>query len=101
MTWQDGVLALGSVSFGVALVPTIRGASKPALATSVVTAAWLAVFAGVYASLSLWFACVTSAITASLWAWLGWQVLRGRAPRSTTAGPPGTGKAAPPRRRRR
>ena len=78
MTWQDGVLAVGSISFGLALVPTIRSPSKPAVTTSVVTAGWLATFSVVYATLSLWYACVTSSFTALLWTVLAVQGVRQR-----------------------
>jgi hypothetical protein len=79
MEWQDVVLAIGSLSFSVALVPTIRGASKPALLTSLLTGGWLAVFTVVYATLGLWFASISSAVTAVMWFVLAAQVVRQRA----------------------
>lgn len=78
MTWQDVMLGTGSISFSLALLPSIVGTDKPAVSTSLLTGGWLAVFSGVYASLSLWFACITSVVTASLWLVLAAQVIRRR-----------------------
>jgi len=78
MSWQDVALAAGSVCFTVALIPTVRGPSKPALVTSLVTAVWLAVFAVVYITLSLWLAGVTAAMSAAMWAVLAVQSARSR-----------------------
>jgi hypothetical protein len=65
--WQDLVLAAGSISFALALIPTIRSTSKPAITTSITTAFWLLAFAFVDQSLSLWFGCVCTIITAIMW----------------------------------
>jgi hypothetical protein len=74
--WQDIVLAVGSISFAGALVPSLRSSNKPALATSVITGGWLSVFAATYATLRLWFATATTAVTAALWVLLAMQTRR-------------------------
>lgn len=67
LVWQDIILAVGSLIFAVALVPSIMSSDKPALGTSVTTGLVLTVFAFTYFSLSLWYAAVTTAITGLLW----------------------------------
>lgn len=67
MLWQDWVLSGGSLFFTVALMPSVLSQNKPALATSLLTGTILAIFAMVYATLSLWFAAGTTMITSSLW----------------------------------
>jgi hypothetical protein len=89
VSWQDLLLAIGSISFSVALVPTLRSDSKPALSTCVVTAVWLAVFTIVYATLSLWLAAVTSAVSAAMWFVLAAQVFRRRDQTAPRAARPG------------
>jgi uncharacterized membrane protein len=71
--WQDIILALGSLVLAAALIPSIMSAHKPALWTSGSTGLALAVFAVTYASLSLWYATVTTALSALLWGVLGVQ----------------------------
>jgi hypothetical protein len=65
--WQDGVLALGALMFAIALIPSVTSKDKPALWTSILTCTVLIVFAITYASLSLWFATITTSLTALLW----------------------------------
>ena len=72
-TWQDIVLAIGSLVLAGALIPSIASKDKPALWTSVVTGTVLAVFTVVYGSLSLWYATITTGITTLLWAALALQ----------------------------
>lgn len=77
MSWQDLVLGAGTLVFIVALVPSIRhDHHKPHLATSILTGLVLAVFSLTFASLSLWFASATDAVSAAMWFILGWQVWR-------------------------
>jgi hypothetical protein len=66
--WQDIVLALGSIIFSIALLPSLRSEHKPAVSTSLITFGVLVVFALTYASLSLWFS--TASITVNAGAWL-------------------------------
>ena len=74
-TWQDIVLATGSLILAVALVPSLHSKDKPALLTSITTSSVLFVFAFAYATLSLWYAMVTTGFTAILWAILAVQKL--------------------------
>jgi hypothetical protein len=71
--WQDAVLSVGSLLFTAALIPTIRGSTKPAFLTALVTSAVLTTFVVVYVTLSLWFAAATTALGAACWALLTWQ----------------------------
>jgi len=73
--WQDIVLALGSLILAAALIPSVTSEHKPALWTSISTCIVLAIFAGTYASLSLWYASFTTALAALLWAVLAVQKL--------------------------
>lgn len=76
MSWQDLVLTAGSIAFLIALLPSVLSDDKPARATSLLTGAVLLVFAGVYASLELWFTTVVTTATGLLWLTLFVQKLR-------------------------
>lgn len=65
--WQDYVIAVGSIIFVIALIPSVLGKHKPALSTSLLTGTVLLVFAMTYLTLSLWFAAITTTLTATLW----------------------------------
>ncbi len=65
--WQDFVLTAGSTVFIIALLPSVFGQDKPALSTSAVTGSVLAIFSIVYATLGLWFATATTALTGATW----------------------------------
>ena len=79
--WQDITLAVGSLIFAIALVPSIMSKDKPALWTSTVTGGVLIVFTGTYASLSLWYATFTTALAAILWIVLALQkILQNKQP---------------------
>ena len=67
MIWQDWVFGLGAIAFAVALLPTLFGREKPSLATSIPTGLILVLYAFTQASLSLWFAAVTSVFASALW----------------------------------
>lgn len=74
MIWQDWALTAGSIVFIIALIPTLLSTTeKPALSTSIMNGAVLAVMALVYLSLSLWLAAVTTAISCLLWCVLATQ----------------------------
>lgn len=73
MIWQEAVFAVGSLLFSVALLPTLRAPSKPALSTSLMTGSILLVFAFAYATLDLWYAAATGSVTAGIWLTLAWQ----------------------------
>lgn len=64
---QDIILAVSSLLFSVALIPSMIGPHKPAITTSLLTAMVLFVIAGTYISLSLWFSAVTISINGICW----------------------------------
>ena len=76
MHWQDIVLAAGSVTFIIALFPSVLSKDKPALSTSIMTGAVLIIFACVYFTLSLWLSTLTTAITGVIWFILAAQKLK-------------------------
>lgn len=67
MSWQDLVFGIGSILFIFALIPTLKGTKKPDPTTSAITATVLFMFSCTYWTLELYFASVTSYITAILW----------------------------------
>ena len=73
MLWQDMVFSLGSTFFFIALLPSILGKDKPALATSLITGAVMAAFVFTYASLSLWTSAAFSALISASWFTLAFQ----------------------------
>lgn len=73
MIWQDWVLTAGSIAFIIALAPSVLSKDKPALTTSLLTGTVLAIYAIVYATLSLWLATITVAITSLTWFILAYQ----------------------------
>ena len=73
MQWQDLVFTIGQIIFIISLIPSIISKDKPALATSVITAIVLFVFAYVDFSLSLYFASVAVAATGVGWTVLAYQ----------------------------
>lgn len=73
--WQDLVLAIGSIIFVIALVPSVAGKNKPALSTSLLTGTVLVVFGISYLTLTLWYAATTTFMTAVMWYILAAQKL--------------------------
>lgn len=67
MIWQDIVLGFGGFVFSIALVPSIISQEKPALGTSLSTAAVLTAFVVTYITLHLWFASLSTALTMIAW----------------------------------
>lgn len=78
MHWQDIVLTIGQIIFIIALVPSILSPDKPALQTSVVTAAVALSIAAVYVTLSIPFAAISAALNGVLWLVLAVQKWRTR-----------------------
>ncbi len=76
MHWQDIVLTLGSIVFIIALLPSVLSKNKPAVSTSLSTGIVLAIFAGVYVSLALWFTATTTGVTSAVWLVLAFQKYR-------------------------
>ena len=65
--WQDIVIAVGSLIFAIALLPSVLSKHKPALWTSAMTGTVLVVFTITYATLSLLYATITTSFAALLW----------------------------------
>jgi hypothetical protein len=80
MSWQDIVLTIGQICFILALLPSVFGKDKPALATSLMTAGVLVAFCIVNVSLELYFAAITVAFTSLTWFVLAFQVILRRHP---------------------
>lgn len=69
MIWQDFVISIGSICFSIALLPMLkRGADRPPVFSSSLTSFWLYVYFAAFATLGLWYAAITGAINATLWA---------------------------------
>lgn len=75
-TWQDWVVAIGSLLFFFALLPSILSKNKPSVWTSLLTASILTIFAVVYWTLGLTFGTATTALTATGWCVLFFQKAR-------------------------
>ena len=78
MRWQDFVIGAISLIFGVGLIPTIRGSSKPAISTSFVTSLGLFIMGMVDFTLSLWLTAVICLMSGALWGVLLWQAVTAR-----------------------
>ena len=76
MPWQDWVFFLGGLIILVSLVPTIRGAQKPALATSAMSTVLICVFTFTMASMGLWLSALTNGLIAGAWGILAVQRYR-------------------------
>jgi hypothetical protein len=74
--WQDTVIAVCQLMFVPALLPTMRGADKPALSSCVLNASIISVIAFTQATLGLWFSTATSATTIAAWLVLAVQKWR-------------------------
>jgi hypothetical protein len=87
MHWQDWALATASLVFITALIPTVLAReSKPAISTSILNALVSASIAGIYLTLSLWFASATTAVNAFLWLVIAVQTRTVRRRRRTELG---------------
>jgi hypothetical protein len=73
MPWQDWVLSIGCFLILLSLIPTIRGDQKPALTTSVMSAAIVAVFAFTMTTLGLWISGLANGGIAIAWSVLAVQ----------------------------
>ncbi len=84
MAWQDLLIAIGSISFSIALFPMLRrGADRPPVFTAVLTSFWLYAYVLAFGTLGLWYSAITGAINGTLWATIGilkWRSSRKPAP---------------------
>lgn len=76
MIWQDAVFAVGSWLLSAALLPMVFGPHKPALSSSLFTAAILTVYALTWCSQSMYAAAASCGLTALLWYVLALQKVR-------------------------
>lgn len=60
MQWQDIVISVAQIFFVVALIPSIKGNDKPALATSTMNTVLVSIIAVTQLTLNLWFSAVTA-----------------------------------------
>lgn len=67
MIWQDVVIMASCFGFAFALIPTIKGKSKPAPSSSLVTILLLSAIAMCFATLGLWLSFASE--IASIMAW--------------------------------
>lgn len=67
MVWQDIVITIGQIIFAAALIPSIRGADKPAFSTSSITGSILAIFGITFATLQFWGSMLLSSLVAIEW----------------------------------
>lgn len=79
MRWQDIVISVCQLLFVVAMVPSIRGKDKPALATSLMNVALVMAIAVSLLTLKLWFSTFTALLVAGSWALLAVQKFGARA----------------------
>ncbi len=81
--WQDYLIAVGSIIFIVALMPTLLSKQKPHLSTSLMTGTVLMAFAITYLTLKLWFAAATTAMTSVQWFVLAVQKILQKSPNNS------------------
>ena len=67
MIWQDVILMVGGFGFALALIPAVRAKNKPPRLTCLATGCLLLAFVVCYATLGLWLAAQSGALTALLW----------------------------------
>lgn len=66
--WQDYVISTGQWLFALALIPSIRSKTdKPPMASSLMTAIILSIFAGTFVTLDLTVSAVSSMASALAW----------------------------------
>jgi hypothetical protein len=71
--WQDWVFSAGGFLILLSLIPTLRGDQKPALTTSVMSAAVVASFAVTMATLELWLSALANGGISLAWGVLAMQ----------------------------
>ncbi len=76
MPWQDLIFTVGSIIFAIALLPSILGPHKPALASSAMTGTVLYIFSATYITLDLIFSAFAVLTTALMWTILAVQKAR-------------------------
>lgn len=78
MVWQDVVIAGCQLAFIPAMLPTVFGKEKPALATNLMNFIIVTIIASCLASLHLWFAAGSAVPIALIWLTLTVQTIKKR-----------------------
>jgi hypothetical protein len=73
MQWQDWVIGFSYLFFDLALIPSIRSKSKPALTTSLVTGVLNVLMSFTQITLGLWLGALGTFVNGSLWFILAYQ----------------------------
>jgi hypothetical protein len=73
MIWQDVVLFVGTICFGLSLAPTLSAPEKPPLITSGGTAIILFVFSATMITIPLYATAVLQSILGIMWSVLFFQ----------------------------
>lgn len=81
MAWQDVVLFVGGFVLAGGIVPAIRAAEKPPVATTLTLVVMLAIFIAVFVSLRLWLTALSVLLQWSLWSVVLVQTVRRPRPR--------------------
>ncbi|MBV9159108.1 MAG: hypothetical protein JO019_00750 [Candidatus Kaiserbacteria bacterium] len=76
MHWQDIAISIAQWLSIIALFPTVAAKEKPALSSSILTTACIAVYSICYITLGLWISATSAALLALVWMLLGWQKWR-------------------------
>ena len=67
MIWQDLLIMVGGFVLSISLIPTIRGTSKPPIASSLPIALVLASFALAFGTLGLWASMIAMVVQSTTW----------------------------------
>ena len=70
---QDYIFTFGSLTFIIALIPSVISNNKPAITTSLLSGSVLVVFAVTYLTLQLFFTAGLTLVIALTWLFLAWQ----------------------------
>lgn len=74
MIWQDAVFGLGQGILVLSMIPLIRNPeARMPRTTSIPSSAILFAFSASYISLGLYGGALSTAASASIWAWLAWR----------------------------
>ena len=69
--WQDIVFSLGSIVFGIALIPAIVEKQYPPISTCIMTSIMIIMYSLADITLDLWFSAIAGIISATIWIMMG------------------------------
>ena len=78
MIWQDVIVMIATLGLSIAIIPTLRSASKPPLTTCIGFAICVLVIGGALVSAGLWLGGAANLVGGSLWAVVAVQILKQR-----------------------